>query len=97
MVGALSSEAIPKIVRLASNSGRRPNRSPIGPADSAAVGLCFDFSGDSGAWRLTLRFHAPKVFYMAAQNKKICYYHLSPRYAVTTLSVVSCLGSRDDG
>jgi hypothetical protein len=32
---ALSSEAIPKIVTLASNSGRRPNRSPIGPADSA--------------------------------------------------------------
>ena len=32
---ALSSEAIPKIVRLASNSGRRPNRSPIGPAESA--------------------------------------------------------------
>jgi hypothetical protein len=32
---ALSSEAIPKIVRLASNSGRRPNRSPIGPAQSA--------------------------------------------------------------
>ena len=32
---ALSSEAIPKIVRLVSNSGRRPNRSPIGPAESA--------------------------------------------------------------
>ena len=32
---ALRSEAIPKIVRLASNSGRRPNRSPIGPAQSA--------------------------------------------------------------
>ena len=32
---ALSSEAIPKIVRLASNSGRRPKRSPIGPAESA--------------------------------------------------------------
>jgi hypothetical protein len=32
---ALSSEAIPKIVRLISNSGRRPKRSPIGPAQSA--------------------------------------------------------------
>src|SRR6516165_928646 len=32
---AVSSEAIPKIARLASNSGRRPNRSPIGPAESA--------------------------------------------------------------
>ena len=32
---ALSSEAIPKIVRLASSSGRRPKRSPIGPAESA--------------------------------------------------------------
>ena len=34
---ALSSEAIPKIVRLPSNSGRRPKRSPIGPADSAPI------------------------------------------------------------
>ncbi len=32
---AVSSEAIPKIVRLPSNNGRRPKRSPIGPADSA--------------------------------------------------------------
>ena len=32
---ALSSEANPKIVRLASNSGRRPKRSPIGPAERA--------------------------------------------------------------
>jgi hypothetical protein len=32
---ALSSEANPKIVRLASKSGRRPKRSPIGPAESA--------------------------------------------------------------
>ena len=32
---ALSSEAIPKIVRLASSSGLRPKRSPIGPAESA--------------------------------------------------------------
>ena len=32
---ALSNEAKPKIVRLASNSGRRPKRSPIGPAESA--------------------------------------------------------------
>ena len=32
---ALSSEATPKIVRLTSSNGRRPKRSPIGPADSA--------------------------------------------------------------
>jgi hypothetical protein len=32
---ALSREAIPKIVRLASSSGRRPSRSPIGPAERA--------------------------------------------------------------
>ena len=32
---ALSNEATPKIVRLTSNSGRRPKRSPIGPAESA--------------------------------------------------------------
>jgi hypothetical protein len=32
---ALNSEARPKIVTLVSNSGLRPTRSPIGPADSA--------------------------------------------------------------
>ena len=32
---ALSNEAMPKSVRLPSNSGRRSNRSPIGPAESA--------------------------------------------------------------
>ena len=32
---ALSSEARPKIARLASSSGLRPTRSPIGPADRA--------------------------------------------------------------
>src|SRR6516165_12448513 len=32
---ALNSEARPKIVRLASNNGLRPTRSPIGPAESA--------------------------------------------------------------
>ena len=32
---ALSNEATPKIKRLAINSGRRPKRSPIGPADNA--------------------------------------------------------------
>ena len=32
---ALSSEARPKIVTLASNNGLRPTRSPIGPAESA--------------------------------------------------------------
>jgi len=32
---ALSTEARPKIVRLASSNGLRPTRSPSGPADSA--------------------------------------------------------------
>ncbi len=32
---ALSSEATPKIVTLASNNGLRPTRSPIGPAERA--------------------------------------------------------------
>ena len=32
---ALSSDAMPKIVRLASSNGRRPKRSPIGPAERA--------------------------------------------------------------
>ena len=32
---ALSSEARPKIVTLASSNGRRPKRSPIGPAERA--------------------------------------------------------------
>ena len=32
---ALSSEATPKIVRLLSSKGRRPKRSPIGPAERA--------------------------------------------------------------